>query len=212
MSDPRFAHKLAGARCGTGARSRRSATLSGMPRPWWQSRANALTALRALAAPALVAAILDQASVAAALLFALAVVTDLADGRVARRYGEATCVGGFLDHATDALFVSAGLGALAHEGLVPGLLPWLIAGAFVQYVVDSRAAAGRPLRASSLGRWNGIAYYVALGIPVVRDSLGLGWPSAWLVQGFGWALVMSTLVSMSERALAWRRQRREPSG
>ena len=71
--------------------------------------------------------------------------------------------------------------------------------------------AGRPLRASSLGRWNGIAYYVALGIPVVRDSLGLGWPSAWLVQGFGWVLVVSTLASMSERALAWRRQRREPS-
>jgi cardiolipin synthase len=184
-----------------------------MPRPWWQRRANALTALRALAAPALVVAILDQASVVAALLLALAVVTDLADGRVARRYGEATRAGGLFDHATDALFVSAGLGALAHEGLVPGLLPWLVAGAFVQYVVDSRAAAatGRSLRASSLGRWNGIAYYVALGIPVVRDSLGLGCPSAWLVQGFGWALVMSTLVSMSERALAWRRQRREPS-
>jgi cardiolipin synthase len=183
-----------------------------MPRPWWQRRANALTALRALAAPALVVAILDQASVVAALLLALAVVTDLADGRVARRYGEATRAGGLFDHATDALFVSAGLGALAHEGLVPGPLPWLVAAAFVQYVVDSRAAAGRPLRASSLGRWNGIAYYVALGIPIVRDSLGLGWPGAWLVQGFGWALVASTLVSMSERALAWRRQRREPSG
>jgi phosphatidylglycerophosphate synthase len=181
-----------------------------MPRPWWQSRANALTALRALAAPALVAAILGQASLAAVLLFALAVVTDLADGRVARRYGEVTPLGGLLDHATDALFVSAGLGALAYEGVIPGPLPWLVAAAFIQYVVDSRAAAGRPLRASSLGRWNGIAYYVALGIPVVRDSLGLGWPSASLVQGFGWVLVVSTLVSMSERALAWRR--REPSG
>jgi cardiolipin synthase len=183
-----------------------------MSRPWWQSRANALTAVRALAAPALVAAILDEASVAAALLLGLAVVTDLADGRVARRYGEATRLGGLLDHATDALFVTAGLGALAHQGLVPGPLPWLVAAAFTQYVVDSRAAAGAPLRASSLGRWNGIAYFVALGIPVVRDALGLAWPAAWLVQGFGWVLVLSTLVSMTERALAWRRQRREPSG
>jgi cardiolipin synthase len=183
-----------------------------MSRPWWQSRANALTAVRALAAPALVAAILDEASVAAALLLGLAVITDFADGRVARRYGEATRLGGLLDHATDALFVTAGLGALAHQGLVPGPLPWLVAAAFTQYVVDSRAAAGAPLRASSLGRWNGIAYFVALGIPVVRDALGLGWPAAWLVQGFGWVLVLSTLGSMTERALAWRRQRREPSG
>jgi phosphatidylglycerophosphate synthase len=158
------------------------------------------------------AAIVGQASVPAALLFALAVVTDLADGRVARHYGEATRLGGLLDHATDALFVCAGLGALAHEGVIPAPLPWLVAAAFVQYVVDSRAAAGGPLRASSLGRWNGIAYYAALGIPVVRDALGLGWPSAWLVQGLGWALAVSTLVSMGERALAWRRQRRELSG
>jgi phosphatidylglycerophosphate synthase len=183
-----------------------------MPRPGWQSRANALTALRALAAPALVVAILGQATVVAALLFTLAVITDLADGRVARRYGEVTRLGGLLDHATDAVFVSAGLGALAHQGLTPGPLPWLIVAAFVQYVVDSRASASRPLRASSLGRWNGIAYFVALAIPVVRDSLGLGWPGAWLVQGFGWALVVSTLVSMSERAWAWRHQRREASG
>ena len=108
--------------------------------------------------------------------------------------------------------MSAGLGALAHLGLVPVPLPWLVAAAFVQYVLDSRATAGRPLRASALGRYNGIAYFVLLGIPVVRDALGLGWPGASLVLGLGWLLVASTLVSMSERALGWLRARRRPSG
>ena len=44
--------------------------------------------------------------------------------------------------------------------------------AFVQYAVDSRVQESRPLRASSLGRWNGIAYFVLLGVPVLRDALG----------------------------------------
>ena len=51
------------------------------------TRANALTALRLLAAPLLAAAVVYDAPVVALGLFVLAVVTDLIDGRVARRYG-----------------------------------------------------------------------------------------------------------------------------
>lgn len=183
-----------------------------MPRAWWQSRAHALTAFRAVAAPLLVLAIHGQAAAAAALLFVLAVASDLADGRVARRYGEATPLGGLFDHAADALFVGAGLAALAQRGVVPAPLPWLVGLAFLQYVLDSRAVAGRPLRASLLGRWNGIAYFVVLGVPVVRDALGLAWPGAVLVRGIGWVLVVSTLVSIGERGLGWLGVRGERSG
>ena len=78
----------------------------------------------------------------------------------------------------------------------------MIAAAFLQYAVDSRALAGLPLRASQLGRWNGIAYFVLLGIPVVRDGLGIGWPPAGLVLALGWLLVASTAASMGDRLLA----------
>ena len=58
-----------------------------------------------------------------------------------------------------------------------------------------------------LGRWNGIAYFVLLGIPVVRDGLGIGWPGDVLVLALGWALVASTLASMLDRAVALARAR-----
>jgi hypothetical protein len=87
-------------------------------------------------------------------------------------------------------------------GVVPVPLPFLVAVAFSQYLLDSRALAGRPLRASFPGRWNGIFYFVLIGIPLVRDALGLGWPGAGLVVLIGWALVASTLVSMADRAWA----------
>lgn len=170
--------------------------------------ANALTSLRLAAAPPAALAVFGGNHEAALLLFTLAVVTDLADGPIARRRGESSAFGGLLDHATDATFVSLGLLACAGRQLVPLALPLLVAAAFLQYTFDSRALRGRRLRASALGRWNGIAYFVLLGIPVVRDGLGIGWPADGLVLALGWALVGTTLVSMGQRAWAWLALRR----
>ena len=169
-----------------------------MPDPRiWSTRANAITLLRLVAAPLLVLAIVSGATACAAAIFALAVATDLADGWVARRYREASPLGGLVDHGVDALFVTAGCAALAFRGELPPALPVAIAFAFGQYVFDSRP--GPRLRGSSLGRWNGIAYFVAVGVPVVRDALGLGFPPVHQVRAFGWLLVVSTLVSIADR-------------
>jgi phosphatidylglycerophosphate synthase len=182
-----------------------SLTASPEPPARWFTWANGLTASRLVAAPIIALAILREAHGIALVVFAAAVLTDFLDGPLARRSGEASPLGGVLDHATDATFVTSGTAALGCTGQVPQILPWLIGAAFLQYAVDSRVAAGRSLRTSALGRWNGVAYFVLLGIPVVRDGLGLGWPGALLVGALGWALVASTLVSMTQRLWALRR-------
>ena len=176
----------------------------------WTTRANALTLARLLLVPALAGAVLHGAPVLAAAVFFTAVGTDLADGWVARRYGEATAFGAFADHATDAAFAATGAAALAWSGVLPGPLPWLIAAAFAQYALDSRALAASGLVPSRLGRWNGIAYYVIVAVPLVRDALALRWPGAELVMALGWALVASTLVSMIDRLRMLARRRRRP--
>jgi len=178
------------------------------PRPRLRTAANALTGLRLVSAPVAALAVHRGASLLALALFALAVATDLLDGKLARRHGEASSLGGLFDHATDASFVSLGLLAYAMSGVVPLLLPLLVAAAFLQYVLDSRVLRGRTLRGSVLGRWNGVAYYVLLGIPVIRDGVGLGWPPNALVRSIGWALVATTLLSMALRARPWPAARR----
>jgi phosphatidylglycerophosphate synthase len=175
----------------------------------WSTLANWLTGLRLALAPVLVGAILAEAPWAAALVFGVAVATDVADGRIARRRAEASPLGGVLDHAVDAIFVTAGTAALASQGALPRLLPVLIAAAFVQYALASRTPVGG-LRGSRLGRWNGIAYYVAVALPLVRDAAGLGWPAPALVRALGWLLVATTLVSMAGRLRLALRSRRDP--
>jgi CDP-diacylglycerol--glycerol-3-phosphate 3-phosphatidyltransferase len=161
--------------------------------------ADALTLLRLLLVLPFVLAVRAGDPVAASLVFALAAASDFADGRVARRLGQSSPHGGFLDHAVDATFVSTGAAALASVGELPLPLAPLIAVAFVQYALDSRWLHASGLHGSALGRWNGIAYYVIVAVPVVRDALGLAWPGPGLVRALGWALVVSTLLSISDR-------------
>ena len=147
----------------------------------------------------------------AGLVLAAAIATDLLDGVIARRRGTASAAGGLFDHATDCLFVTAGLAAGAVRGAFPWLLPALVAAAFAQYVADSYwLHPGRSLRTSRLGRWNGILYFGPLiGDLAVRLGAGLLKP---LVTLLAWALVVSTLVSMGERLRAVTARRRTAPG
>ena len=170
--------------------------------------ANALSVLRLIVALPCAYSIWTGSWRVAATLFVVAVVTDVFDGIVARRRGEVTVFGGLLDHTIDALFVTFTLAALAGLGIVPVLLPPLAISSFVQYVWDSKALSGAPLRASVLGRWNGIGYYVVVGTVVIKQALELTWPGQLLISSIAWAFVISTLLSMGDRAYALWRVRR----
>lgn len=167
--------------------------------------ANALTAGRLLCAPILALCIADQRWPLAAGLFALAAVSDALDGPLARRYQQASSWGGLFDHATDAVFVTLGLAAFAWLGQITPLLPVLIAASFAQYALDSGAPKGRALRASWLGRCNGIAYYVLLGFLIGQPALSLPLIPAPVLSLIAWLLVVTSLASMADRFIASRR-------
>jgi phosphatidylglycerophosphate synthase len=176
--------------------------------------AHVLTALRLALVP-FVFVWMQHAELAAAWWAAgaisVAIATDLADGPVARRTGRASAAGRAFDHTADFLFVTAGLfgGALRDAWSV--VLPALVCVAFAQYVIDSYwLHRDRQLRMSSLGRWNGILYFVPLvGDVLVRtgllDLMWLGFLAP-LVGWIAWALVATTALSIGDRALALSRR------
>lgn len=168
----------------------------------WLTWANALSVVRPLIALPCAYAILTGRWRVAAALFVLAIVTDIADGPLARRMGHASALGGLMDHTSDALYVAITLGALSLLDTVPVALPFLVCAAFVQYVLDSKALAGHRLRASALGRYNGIAYFALAGTIVIREALAWTFPPAQWVTAAGWLLVASTAVSMLDRVRA----------
>lgn len=172
----------------------------------WFTWANAISAIRLVAALPCAWVIIEAQWGIAAILFVIAVITDFADGYVARRFDTESALGGLIDHSIDAVFVTVILGAFALRAAVPLILPVLVAASFIQYVLDSNALSGRALRSSFLGRWNGIAYYVLAGVPIGLALVEFSFiPAAWIML-VGWILVASTIVSMLDRAQALIRQ------
>ena len=171
----------------------------------WLTLANATSALRLVLVPVSVYAVFAQRWLLAAAIFVVAVTSDFLDGFLARRRGTVSALGGVLDHAADALYVAATLWAVAYAeaqlrlDVVPGILPLFIVLAFLQYLLDSRALAGKSLRTSQLGRINGIAYFVLLGAIVFRNALELKWLPGEVLYWAGLAILLSTLASMLDR-------------
>ncbi len=168
--------------------------------PW----AHILTACRLFLAIPTVWSIVEQHWWVAAACFTAAALSDFFDGRIARAQGSQSNFGGLFDHATDATFVASTLAACASQGWVNPWLPVLVVTAFVQYSLDSKALAGAQLRANWLGRSNGIAYFVMVGISIGFALLRL--PQL-VPLVLSWLLSATTLVSMLNRGQHWWRHR-----
>lgn len=171
--------------------------------------ANLLTALRLLIAipTALsIALLLVLPPVVTVMLVGIAILTDYFDGKAARRFGTASPRGQLFDHTTDFLFVTSSLFGAAYAGLVTPILPILIVIAFSQYVLDSHFFYHeKQLHMNRLGRWNGIFYFVPiLVIAIARTApfSSLAGVMTGAVFIFGWLLVLSTVLSILDRAMA----------
>ena len=144
-----------------------------------------------------------RSAILALIVWVVALITDFADGPIARRRGTVTSLSGTFDHTSDFLFVTSGLFAGATRGAFPWILPVLIVAAFSQYVIDSywihRHAR---LRGSKLGRYNGMVYFVPTSMEIVI-RLGARFLQP-LLTILVWALVVSTLVSMGQRLMLGR--------
>jgi len=173
--------------------------------------AHLLTGLRLLAVAPAAFAFAGWAPLGGALpaaLVALAIASDYWDGIVARARGTASAAGRLFDHSSDFLFVTAGLLGASAAGTVTVVLPILVVIAFSQYVTDSYFLhREKQLRMSRLGRWNGILYFAPLVIIALARlpvPSGLAGPLLGLAAAVGWVLVLSTVASIVDRAVAAR--------
>jgi phosphatidylglycerophosphate synthase len=139
-------------------------------------------------------------------LFGIVIASDLMDGRIARQRHQVSSIGTLLDHGSDAIFVVTLCAAGAWLDLLPIALPVLMACAFMQYALDSRSVGGRP-RGSSLGRWNGIAYFVIVGLLIAVHHLAANAILNRALYGLGWLLAASTMLSIVLRTLHLPRSR-----
>jgi len=162
---------------------------------------NRLTVLRMALGPVAMLLMLDPRPgfrIAALSAFAVAAVTDIYDGYLARRYGWVTNLGRFLDPLADKLLVSLALIGLVQIGLVPVWAAWVIIGRelLVTGLRTIAAYAGVLILPSRLGKWktaaeeSSIILYLALAVP----GLAASQPSASVVEVLARATLLSAVM------------------
>ncbi|NLM20996.1 MAG: CDP-diacylglycerol--glycerol-3-phosphate 3-phosphatidyltransferase [Peptococcaceae bacterium] len=111
--------------------------------------------------------------VVAALIFVLAATTDGMDGYVARKLGQVTNLGKFLDPLADKLLVSAALISLVELDIVPAWIVWVIlAREFAVTGLRAIAATeGTVISASKLGKLKTVSQIIAITVLILQD-----WP------------------------------------
>jgi CDP-diacylglycerol--glycerol-3-phosphate 3-phosphatidyltransferase len=132
----------------------------------------------------------------AALVFALASISDLLDGFVARRQQMVTTFGQFLDPLADKLIVSAALIMLIPLGRVPAWMVVVIIGRELA-IMGLRSVAGsegKVITADHLGKQKMVLQTVAiLGLLLHYDYYGVNFHAVGMF--FLWLAVVITLWS-----------------
>jgi len=174
--------------------------------------ANLLTLSRILLIPVFVVLFIEPTpdrSLAAALVFIVAAVTDLLDGYVARRTGQVTRLGKLLDPIADKLLVLSGLILLVQFDRVAALIAILIIAREVA-VTGIRAIAaseGIVLAAETIGKWKMVMQVVAIVLLILEGSFALiGPPLHLLGTGLLYVALLLGLVSGGQYLVSFWRQ------
>ena len=166
---------------------------------------NSLTVTRIFLVPLLVVVLLTKVKgplilglpkdIVGALIFALASLTDWADGYLARRRKQITPLGEVIDPLADKLLTSAALISLVQLDLAQSWMVAVIIGReFAVTTLRSLAyARGVAMPASSLGKIKMVAQVVAILALILAH--GQTWPFYWIGQIALWIVVVTALVS-----------------
>ncbi|HEX2194019.1 MAG TPA: CDP-diacylglycerol--glycerol-3-phosphate 3-phosphatidyltransferase [Candidatus Limnocylindria bacterium] len=175
--------------------------------PQLTSLPNLLGLARIAAAPVVAALILvvpfGGSGLLAFLIFGLAAVSDLVDGRLARARGQVNALGVFMDLTADKVLVAGVLIAMVEAALLPA---WLVALLLIRELVvqgarQVAASAAVVMPARALGKGKTLATSIGMGLVLLAHDARTGGPLA--ATGIGDALWLAGLwVMVAATALA----------
>lgn len=146
---------------------------------------NVLTLLRILAVPVFAISVWYGHAVEAVVIFALAGLTDLLDGYIARRFNQRSTVGAVLDPAADKLLMTTAFVLLAMpiDHLAIRIPAWVSILAISRDVIISLVALmassnfdPAKFRPTLLGKVTTVVQVVAISITLLLNALG---PQPW---------------------------------
>jgi CDP-diacylglycerol--glycerol-3-phosphate 3-phosphatidyltransferase/cardiolipin synthase len=138
-------------------------------------------------------------NVVATTIFLVAAVTDWFDGWLARKLGQTSSFGAFLDPVADKLMVAAALVVLVQLGRADAVVAFIIIGREIAISAlrewMAKIGAAKSVAVSFIGKLKTTAQMIAIPLLLYHDSLG-ALPVAALGEGLLWLAALLTLWSM----------------
>ncbi|MGE5465866.1 MAG: CDP-diacylglycerol--glycerol-3-phosphate 3-phosphatidyltransferase [Ignavibacteria bacterium] len=117
-----------------------------------------------------------ERNLAATVFFCIAAVTDWFDGWLARKLGQTSAFGAFLDPVADKLMVAAALAILLHLDRVDAIVAFIIIGREITISAlrewMAKIGAARSVAVSFIGKLKTTAQMVAIPLLLFHDPLG----------------------------------------
>jgi cardiolipin synthase len=158
---------------------------------------NALSLLRLVMVPVVVALLVARSDGLAAAFFVLAAVTDFLDGRLARRAGP-TRLGQILDPVADRLMLSSVAVVLAVRGLLPAWAVAILVGRDLLALVGS-LLIGSKIRVNRVGKAATAVLMAAVAVVVIVPGAVVG--EIMFYAGFGLSIAAGLMYVRSVRCL-----------
>ena len=144
---------------------RRQAVGDVQPSAWWKAAPSLLTAVRLLLLPLICVLWFATNQAGALLLYGVAALSDVLDGRLARRLGTTSGFGALFDIISDVVLLVSLLVLLGWQGVVP---MWFFGGPlFVAVLFFMTSERGSP-RYDPVGKHYGTFLFAVVGLLLCR--------------------------------------------
>ena len=160
---------------------------------------NKLTLLRIILVPVFIVVLMTGHYYISAVIFVVASLTDMLDGKIARKYDLVTDFGKLMDPLADKLLVMSALICLVQLGDIPGWMAIVILGR--EFAITGlrtvAASSGVVIAAGWTGKIKTVLQMIAVVLILLKN-----WPFVYLGipmdQIVLWAAVVMTIVSGAE--------------
>lgn len=141
----------------------------------------------------------SEQNIVAMTIFVAAAITDWFDGYLARRLGQTSAFGAFLDPVADKLMVAAALVVLVQLGRVDAIIAFIIVGREIAISAlrewMAKIGADRSVAVSFVGKLKTVAQMMAIPMLLIHDRIG-SVDTQLLGTGLLWGAALLTLWSM----------------
>jgi CDP-diacylglycerol--glycerol-3-phosphate 3-phosphatidyltransferase len=159
---------------------------------------NLLAVIRLLLTPVAMVLILKSPgnqgmAIAATVVFAVAALTDFADGYLARRWRIVTTLGAFLDTVADKILITGALLALVQIETTSAWVAFIIIGREIA-IMGLRSVAAldqSTVPASFWGKWKATIQFVAISFAIIQFDIVLG---PWRLDQ--WLMALAVVVTL----------------